>query len=134
MLEKAFIRQQQVEPEVYLNGADGGGRTHTLVRVLDFESSASANSATSAPKVNQYISADAEVNPFREAVMGHFDRQERRAARCPDGEARRLSCRQGNSIKCRSRPAKWNEFAPSDFPVFNLRRLTSGGYIFLTRL
>ena len=31
-----------------LNGADGGGRTHTLSRVLDFESSASANSATSA--------------------------------------------------------------------------------------
>jgi hypothetical protein len=29
-------------------GADGGGRTHTLVRVPDFESSASANSATSA--------------------------------------------------------------------------------------
>lgn len=31
-------------------GADGGGRTHTLSRVLDFESSASANSATSATK------------------------------------------------------------------------------------
>ena len=31
-------------------GADGGGRTHTLLRVLDFESSASANSATSATK------------------------------------------------------------------------------------
>lgn len=29
-------------------GADGGGRTHTLLRVPDFESSASANSATSA--------------------------------------------------------------------------------------
>jgi hypothetical protein len=28
--------------------ADGGGRTHTLLPVLDFESSASANSATSA--------------------------------------------------------------------------------------
>src|SRR5437016_12672598 len=32
----------------YPDGADGGGRTHTLSRVLDFESSASANSATSA--------------------------------------------------------------------------------------
>src|ERR1043166_390358 len=30
------------------NGADGGGRTHTASRPLDFESSASANSATSA--------------------------------------------------------------------------------------
>ena len=30
------------------DGADGGGRTHTLLRVPDFESSASANSATSA--------------------------------------------------------------------------------------
>jgi hypothetical protein len=28
--------------------ADGGGRTHTTLRSLDFESSASANSATSA--------------------------------------------------------------------------------------
>src|SRR2546428_356370 len=31
-----------------LVGADGGGRTHTLFRVPDFESSASADSATSA--------------------------------------------------------------------------------------
>ena len=30
------------------HGADGGGRTHTSSRILDFESSASANSATSA--------------------------------------------------------------------------------------
>ena len=35
---------------VVLVGADGGGRTHTLLRVLDFESSASANSATSATR------------------------------------------------------------------------------------
>ena len=33
---------------VDLYGADGGGRTHTPVKTLDFESSASANSATSA--------------------------------------------------------------------------------------
>ena len=33
---------------VFIDGADGGGRTHTLSRVPDFESSASANSATSA--------------------------------------------------------------------------------------
>src|ERR1017187_7393324 len=31
-----------------IDGADGGGRTHTTSRVPDFESSASANSATSA--------------------------------------------------------------------------------------
>src|SRR5579872_519200 len=37
------------------NGADGGGRTHTLSRVLDFESSASANSATSATKNSQIV-------------------------------------------------------------------------------
>ena len=30
------------------HGADGGGRTHTTLRLPDFESSASANSATSA--------------------------------------------------------------------------------------
>ena len=39
--KKIFIR----------NGADGGGRTHTSSRILDFESSASANSATSATNV-----------------------------------------------------------------------------------
>src|ERR1017187_2004517 len=33
---------------LYFHGADGGGRTHTSSRILDFESSASANSATSA--------------------------------------------------------------------------------------
>ena len=38
--------------------ADGGDRTHTLLPVLDFESSASANSATSA-------SGEEEItNPF----------------------------------------------------------------------
>ena len=31
-----------------MSGADGGGRTHTSSRIPDFESSASANSATSA--------------------------------------------------------------------------------------
>ena len=36
-------------------GTDGGGRTHTLLRVLDFESSASANSATSAPYLPIHI-------------------------------------------------------------------------------
>src|ERR1700690_234306 len=37
------------------NGADGGGRTHTLSRVPDFESGASANSATSAPGCQIYF-------------------------------------------------------------------------------
>src|SRR5450756_2939522 len=32
-------------------GADGGGRTHTPFRIPDFESSASANSATSATSI-----------------------------------------------------------------------------------
>src|ERR1017187_8514622 len=47
-------------------GADGGGRTHTLSRVPDFESGASANSATSAT-VRQYISSGGEVNKFPRA-------------------------------------------------------------------
>ena len=38
--------------------ADGGDRTHTLLPVLDFESSASANSATSA------FREEATTNPF----------------------------------------------------------------------
>ena len=37
-------------------GADGGGRTHTLSRVPDFESSASANSATSAAQLSSTYS------------------------------------------------------------------------------
>ena len=45
-------------------GADGGGRTNTLVRVPDFESSASANSATSATKAAQYKSSGRDVNKF----------------------------------------------------------------------
>jgi hypothetical protein len=47
----ALIRFGQfIEHSTYAEniGADGGGRTHTLLRVPDFESSASANSATSA--------------------------------------------------------------------------------------
>jgi hypothetical protein len=51
------------------HGADGGGRTHTLSRVPDFESGASANSATSAT-VRQYISWGGEVNKFPHARCG----------------------------------------------------------------
>ena len=46
------------------DGADGGGRTHTLLRVPDFESSASANSATSALGDEEYKSQPGEVNRF----------------------------------------------------------------------
>ena len=45
------------------DGADGGGRTHTLVRVPDFESSASANSATSATEHTIFLTRT-EVNHF----------------------------------------------------------------------
>ena len=37
------------------NGADGGGRTHTVSLPLDFESSASANSATSATLITNHL-------------------------------------------------------------------------------
>ncbi len=43
-----FAKCNALRQTLYFSGADGGGRTHTLSRVLDFESSASANSATSA--------------------------------------------------------------------------------------
>ena len=49
-----LTRYNKVRMVVFLGtvvGADGGGRTHTLLRVPDFESSASANSATSATMV-----------------------------------------------------------------------------------
>ena len=42
-----FPRERGEKPQ-FQDGADGGGRTHTTFRLLDFESSASANSATSA--------------------------------------------------------------------------------------
>jgi hypothetical protein len=45
------------------SGADGGGRTHTLSRVLDFESSASANSATSALLI---------INHLQQVLQPHF--------------------------------------------------------------
>jgi hypothetical protein len=38
-----------------LRSADGGDRTHTHLRELDFESSASANSATSALVRRQFV-------------------------------------------------------------------------------
>ena len=47
--------------DCFEDGASGGGRTHTLLRVPDFESSASANSATLATGV-QYILPGDEVN------------------------------------------------------------------------
>src|ERR1035441_5774350 len=50
--------QTLVKTTVFLgiiDGADGGGRTHTLSRVLDFESSASANSATSATLITKHL-------------------------------------------------------------------------------
>src|SRR5215204_3154210 len=50
--------------EVDFIGTGGGGRTHTLLRVPDFESSASANSATSALWCQQYKSPGPAVNPF----------------------------------------------------------------------
>jgi integrase len=46
------------------HGADGGGRTHTSVKTLDFESSASANSATSATLT---------INHLRTARIFHFE-------------------------------------------------------------
>jgi hypothetical protein len=47
---------------VALDGTGGGGRTHTLSRVLDFESSASANSATPALRAGQYRCRRREAN------------------------------------------------------------------------
>jgi hypothetical protein len=38
-----------------IDGADGGGRTHTTLRLPDFESSASANSATSATLITRHL-------------------------------------------------------------------------------
>ncbi len=46
-------------------GADGGGRTHTLVRVPAFESSASANSATSATGTDYIFGGDRSKSFFR---------------------------------------------------------------------
>ena len=47
------FKRKKIEPSIwalqsFLHYAVGGGRTHTPVKELDFESSASANSATTA--------------------------------------------------------------------------------------
>src|SRR5713226_7235942 len=55
---------------VDIHGADGGGRTHTLLRVPDFESSASANSATS---------ASAECQPLKRGWQAETWKPHRRA-------------------------------------------------------
>src|ERR1043165_3781217 len=54
------------------SGTDGGGRTHTSVKTLDFESSASANSATSAT-APENIKATDEVNKF--VTLGNYRRK-----------------------------------------------------------
>jgi hypothetical protein len=61
-------------------GADGGGRTHTLVRVPDFESSASANSATSAQSTLKNTPVSARIaSAFAEIVFTiHWDSFPRR--------------------------------------------------------
>ena len=45
-----WFKSQLHLPKPAKVGADGGGRTHTSLRIPDFESSASANSATSATR------------------------------------------------------------------------------------
>jgi hypothetical protein len=49
--------------------ADGGGRTHTTLRSLDFESSASANSATSAHLQGRMVD---RFSPKRKGFVAHF--------------------------------------------------------------
>jgi hypothetical protein len=45
---EAMTEEEHLELKLDIRSADGGDRTHTHLRELDFESSASANSATSA--------------------------------------------------------------------------------------
>jgi hypothetical protein len=67
----AFVFGEQREGlfERHLDGADGGGRTHTLSRVPDFESGASANSATSATnKINAFAVSPLSFFPLHPAI------------------------------------------------------------------
>ena len=48
------VAATRIQPRTF---AGGGARTHTILRSLDFESSASANSATPASQVNQRVAA-----------------------------------------------------------------------------
>ena len=53
---------------LFFDGADGGGRTHTSSRIPDFESSASANSATSAQVISPSSSCEGVIRCRRHAV------------------------------------------------------------------
>ena len=70
----------EIHRSCWIIGADGGGRTHTTVRSQDFESSASANSATSAP------------------LWGHATKGRRRHASVPCG-ASEVSRRDGTRFR-----------------------------------
>jgi hypothetical protein len=52
------------------NGADGGGRTHTSSRIPDFESGASANSATSATNKINGLTPYQRITPWESQNLG----------------------------------------------------------------
>src|SRR5271169_1926534 len=57
------IARDWLAPRTYINGARGGNRTHTALRPPDFESGASASSATRASDAEQRLArAAASLN------------------------------------------------------------------------
>ncbi len=76
-----------------MHGADGGGRTHTVSLPLDFESSASANSATSAQRHGNIEIAPVEVNQIIRLPAPWADQESSTQsppdAPCSDGETAR---------------------------------------------
>ena len=80
------------------DGADGGGRTHTLFRVPDFESSASANSATSALPSDAYNPHRSEFGfVSRPCVRKHGKRATQQL------QGRWLLCRKGVAAQYESK-------------------------------
>ena len=71
------LRESGVSPCLY--GAEGGTRTHTTLRPLDFESSASTSSTTSAPEVPR-----STISQTRDCVSRVFEVIALRAWRSDD--------------------------------------------------
>src|SRR5271155_6052998 len=53
------IARDWLAPRIYVNGARGGNRTHTALRPPDFESGASASSATRASDAEERLARGA---------------------------------------------------------------------------
>ena len=86
IVRRSVYRAETQDP---VTRAGGGARTHTILRSLDFESSASANSATPARKC-EATKSKAKLKRFRRVESGRVSRNLTAPITC--------HCRDSNSI------------------------------------